>query len=106
MSRKFFSFSSGLGEITNRKPKIKRRYIYFFALLSIGTVFAVYYLPLDNNLKLSSTVMRAAAEKMKKGEKVIKDSRRERGSSINSTFDPNQTGLIGEEYTKLTTTLG
>lgn len=47
-----------------------------------------------------------AAQIMKESMKTIRDYRTENGLQINKVTDPNLTGLIGEEWTPLTTTLG
>lgn len=47
-----------------------------------------------------------AAQIMKESMKTIRDYRTENGPQINKVTDPNLTGLIGEEWTPLTTTLG
>jgi len=48
----------------------------------------------------------AAAHTMQKAIEVIKKERVTRGIIINQKNDPNETGIIGAEYTDLTTTLG
>ena len=47
-----------------------------------------------------------AAQIMKESIKAIRDYRVENGLTIDKITDPNLTGLIGEEWTSLTTTLG
>ena len=47
-----------------------------------------------------------AAKIMKESIKVIRDYKVENGLTIDKITDPNLTGLIGEEWTPLTTTLG
>lgn len=47
-----------------------------------------------------------AAQIMKESIKVIRDYKVENGLTIDKITDPNLTGLIGEEWTPLTTTLG
>ena len=47
-----------------------------------------------------------AAEIMKSSLKAIKEERLKRNIALNIELDPNKTGIIGEEYTQLTTTLG
>jgi len=47
-----------------------------------------------------------AAKLMKDCLAVIKEERLKRNLPIDLELDPNQTGIIGEEYTRLTTTLG
>ncbi|MBU4350650.1 poly-gamma-glutamate system protein [bacterium] len=47
-----------------------------------------------------------AAEIMKNSLEVIKEERLKRNIPLDIGLDPNQTGIIGREYTQLTTTLG
>lgn len=47
-----------------------------------------------------------AAEIMSKSLKAIKEEREKIGIPIDLKTDPNRTGIIGDEYSKLTTTLG
>ena len=47
-----------------------------------------------------------AAELMKSSLEAIKEERLKRAIPLDVGLDPNQTGIIGEEYTELTTTLG
>lgn len=47
-----------------------------------------------------------AARLMKECLEAIKEARMEMGIHIKTELDPNQTGIIGEEYTEITTTLG
>jgi len=47
-----------------------------------------------------------AAELMKNSLEAIKKERLKRAILVDVGLDPNQTGIIGEEYTQLTTTLG
>jgi len=47
-----------------------------------------------------------AAQLMKSSLQAIKEERLKRNIPLDVGLDPNQTGIIGEEYTQLTTTLG
>ena len=47
-----------------------------------------------------------AARRMKKGEQVIRLAKEEKGITINAIDDPNATGLIGEQYSEITTDRG
>ena len=47
-----------------------------------------------------------AAEIMKSSLEAVKEERLKRNIPLNIGLDPNQTGIIGKEYTELTTTLG
>jgi len=47
-----------------------------------------------------------AAQIMSESLQAIREERESKGIPINEELDPNKTGIIGEEYTRLTTTLG
>ena len=47
-----------------------------------------------------------AANIMSRSLQIIRQERESRGITISEKTDPNKTGIIGEEYTRLTTTLG
>lgn len=93
-------------QIVGRNLRLKPRYIYLFAFLSICALLALYYLPINNNVKIPRKSMVLAAEKMKKATEAICNARRQRGLSINLANDPNRTGLVGRGDTEITTTLG
>ena len=50
--------------------------------------------------------MEKASQRMSDAMAILKDCRESRGLDIESLFDINRTGLIGEEYTIITTTIG
>lgn len=80
------------------------------SILLIALCAVVIQLGVDN----SSGVVRdpvfedmtAAAKLAKRAMEVLKEERAGKGISIDSKTDPNETGLIGVEYSDLTTTLG
>ena len=72
------------------------------ALLVLGLLEATRSLPAD---PLYSTKL-AAAQRMELATKVLREERLARGIPIEPEIDPNATGLIGPEYTVITTTLG
>ncbi len=75
------------------------------ALLAILAVGLVRILRSDAPVPMEAE-KRAAADLMAQGERVIAAGKRERGVAINPTDDPNGTGMIGAEFTPITTTLG
>ena len=72
------------------------------ALLVLGFLEATRSLPAD---PLYPTKL-AAAQRMQLATRALREERLARGIPIESEIDPNATGLIGPEYTAITTTLG
>lgn len=80
-------------------------------ILAVMTfLFFVLYSLIFQNSNLSATsdtiLMLRARELMGHVIETIRKEREERDLTIDKTIDPNGTGLIGREYTPLTTTLG
>lgn len=87
------------------KPKIPRKYIILallIALLGLGlaarTLTDVKYKHFSHQV--------AAATLMQNAIDVIKQAKLDQGLTISQELDPNQTGLIGAEFTHITTSLG
>ncbi|MBI5579083.1 MAG: poly-gamma-glutamate system protein [Deltaproteobacteria bacterium] len=72
------------------------------ALLVLGALEATRSLPAD---PLYPTKL-AAAQRMQLATRALREERLVRGIPIEPEIDPNATGLIGPEYTAITTTLG
>ena len=72
------------------------------ALLMLGFLEATRGLPAD---PLYPTKL-AAAQQMELATRALREERLARGIPIEPEIDPNATGLIGPEYTAITTTLG
>ena len=72
------------------------------ALLVLGFLEATRSLPAD---PLYPTKL-AAAQRMELATRALREERLARGIPIEPEIDPNATGLIGPEYTAITTTLG
>lgn len=89
-----------------RGAKVSRVYIFLLAAVSICAIVLLNCLPIGNNEQLPYNSMVSAAERMSYAIQVISEAKREMGIPINLSSDPNRTGLIGEEFTDLTTTLG
>lgn len=106
MKKIFPGFGTKNNGIATHSPKINKLYIYLFAVISILILFVVSQLPINNSVKAPNNKMLLAAEKMEDAIEAVRDFRKDEGLSITKTFDPNQTGLIGQEMTNLTTTLG
>jgi poly-gamma-glutamate system protein len=75
------------------------------ALFSAAALIIVQVLPPRDPHALYAEKLQAA-RLMQKGTAAIHEARLGRGLAIDAEADPNQTGLIGSEYTALTTTLG
>jgi poly-gamma-glutamate system protein len=75
------------------------------AVLSIITVALAELMPTRRHNALYETMLQAAGL-MRKASSVVRHERLLRGLKIDKESDPNDTGLIGSEYTELTSTLG
>jgi len=106
MNELFKSFTPGKRLVTAPRLKIEKRYIYLAAGVSILTLLAVFHLPINNSVTVPRGEMLAAARRMEEAIDALRSYRKKSGLSIDRTVDPNFTGLIGKERTKLTTTLG
>ena len=92
--------------LTNfKKSKINKYYLIIILIVAITAVFIV-----DNTKTKQKTnyyhQQQKAAQLMKKSINNLKEHRKELDIPINEKLDPNETGIIGKEYTSLTTTLG
>ncbi|MBS3765708.1 poly-gamma-glutamate system protein [Candidatus Bipolaricaulota bacterium] len=106
MKKLLESFKSGKKKFTELRIKIKKRYIYIAAGLSILTLLVVFHLPINNSVTVPRGEMLSAAEKMEEAINAVRNYREKAGLPMNRTVDPNLTGLIGKERSELTTTLG
>ena len=88
-----------------QKGKIPNLRLLVVAVCAIAVIAAVEYS--KKRQKDPAGAYKLAAAKLMKGSlEAIKEERLKRGIAINIQDDPNQTGIIGLEYTDLTTTLG
>jgi len=90
------------------KTKSKLLYLYVLAIISLIFLLAYFYLEKNSESREKPEADELQAAKlMQEAEKIIFSCRQERGiPAPSSEFDPNQTGLIGLEYSSITTTLG
>lgn len=87
--------------------KILREYRWFFALFFFLLAAAGLLEATKVRIpKPHSDILLDAAERTQQAYSAIKQEKLARGFSIDPLLDPNQTGLIGEAYTEITTTLG
>ena len=84
--------------------------IGFFRLLLLAVLAGFAALILEGRILSGDDALmpqkRAAGALMKRACKTIKEKRLSLGLAIDPRTDPNETGLIGSEYTDLTTTMG
>ncbi|MCJ7657071.1 MAG: poly-gamma-glutamate system protein, partial [Candidatus Atribacteria bacterium] len=73
--------------------------ILFFGLLLVEQTKFIQPTPYYAEQVLAAQLMKSSLE-------AIKEERLKRAIPLDVGLDPNQTGIIGEEYTELTTTLG
>ncbi|UCF91397.1 MAG: poly-gamma-glutamate system protein, partial [Desulfobacterales bacterium] len=88
-----------------RKGKISPSGLFIIAAIAAGSIL---YLesskrPVDDPIREQKV---AAAEFMMQAMELVKEERIKRGIPIDREIDPNETGMIGDEYTDLTTSLG
>lgn len=87
------------------KAKIHIKVIIISALLAIFALIIIFF----SSSKVKNPAFKTqveAAQKVLTAQKVIYQAKKTRNLKINTKLDPNQTALIGQEYTKITTTLG
>ncbi len=78
--------------------------IYLLCGLSLVSFWLIKALPLDETERTRQSVM--ASRFMGEATRILKECRLEKGLPIDETADPNRTGLIGLEFSPLTTTRG
>ncbi len=87
------------------KPKIPNRILLVIFIIAI----AGYFLVANFKTRVQNPAYPeqvAAAETMLEAMEVLREVSRERGFGVSRDLDPNQTGLIGQEFTELTTSTG
>lgn len=87
------------------KAKINIKIIIISALLAIFALIIIFFSSSKTENPAFKTQI-TAAQKVLTAQKVIYQAKKARNLKINTKLDPNKTALIGQEYTKLTTTLG
>lgn len=98
-------FLSKRKHILQNKNKKLRCTIIIAGIVSI-TAYAMQFIFSQDRPLPYSDKMIEAAQIMQNAISVVKDYCAQSGIEIDSTIDPNQTGLVGPEYTELTTTIG
>lgn len=82
---------------------------YYYFIISLILLILSFCL-LESTKKLSDkeyyNIMLEASQKTQNAFEAIKKEKLSRGFNISTLDDPNMTGLIGEAYTEITTTLG
>jgi poly-gamma-glutamate system protein len=87
------------------REKDSRRVIIIAGVVSLMAYAALFFFSQDRLLPYSDKMLEAA-QLMDESISVIRDYCAQSGIEVNKNIDPNQTGLIGPEYTELTTTIG
>ncbi len=99
------AFFKKIQRIPHNKEKESRRIIIITGFVSLVAYTALFFFSQDRPLPYSSKIVEAA-RLMDEAISVIRDYCAQSGIEMNKNIDPNQTGLIGPEYTELTTTIG
>lgn len=95
--------TSVLPHITTSDPRT--RVLVWCGVLSLLVFAAVGSIRTPDSLPESALAVRAAM-KMQQAVDVVRTGVLSRGLCFDDGLDPNHTGLVGEEYTEITTTLG
>lgn len=90
------------------KPWVKVKNFKFVFFIFCISIFLYILISVSGGMKKKDyyTVQFDAAQRMEKSINIISSFKLERFGEIDTELDPNKTGLIGGEFTKLTTTLG
>jgi poly-gamma-glutamate system protein len=99
------AFFKKIQRIPHNKEKESGRIIIIAGVVSLVAYAALFFFSHDRPLPYSDKMIEAA-RLMDESISVIRDYCAQSGIEINKNIDPNQTGLIGPEYTELTTTIG
>lgn len=85
----------------------QHRKVFALVFLILNLVFLSVYFYFINSFKLENYYpMEKALNLMVEYSSILKDYRKELGIPLDERNDPNLTGLIGEEYNEITTTIG
>ena len=87
------------------KGKLSPIYLFWALIILLGGLLLIEQTKFAEPTAYYTEQIRAA-QLMKSSLEVIKEERLKIGIPLDIGLDPNQTGIIGEEYTELTTTLG
>lgn len=87
------------------KSSIPVRYLAILACIGLAGLYLVETTKIQRKYRAYEAQI-AAAQLMHTCLQEIRQYRLSLGVPLDTTLDPNQTGMIGEEYTDLTTTLG
>ena len=89
---------------SNRR-RIRPRHLLLLITLLLAPAVLLTWVQ-DRNASPWTSTQRSAAERMAAAFPVLVEAMETRGLEIAPRLDPNRTGLIGEEFTDLTTTIG
>ena len=88
----------------NRRRIRSRHLLLLIVLLLVPAILLSWHQ--DQNAAPWTNDQRSVAERMASAFPVLVEAMEARGVEIDPRLDPNRTGLIGEEFTDLTTTIG
>jgi len=83
----------------------KTRFLFLNGLISLLVLIAISAIP-EKQLSIPPREFREAAEIMKKSVEIISTHCRKNNFNMDELIDPARTGLIGNELTEITTTIG
>ena len=87
------------------KPTIPRKFAVLACFLAMAGFFLVQATTIkERHPYYGQQVL--AAQIMKQSLEILKEARLERGIPLDRELDPNETGLIGHEFTMITTSIG
>lgn len=92
-------------KVPKSSPKKSQALILILGLVSILFYFLAQYIPLKQGERLKAEMIRAS-EIMAEASSFIRECRKEKGLAIDIEKDLNQTGLIGVEFSSITTSIG
>ena len=95
-------FSKRSAPLLQDRDKKLRRTIFAAGIVSLAAYVTLFIFTEKRILSYSNEMMEAARI-MEQATSIIRDYCKQSGIEIDSSIDPNQTGLVGPEYTELTT---
>lgn len=98
-------FNFGARRIPKESLEDSRGIIYVLCSLSVVTYLVLRFVPLSEN-ETTTRQMLEASQMMSEALDIVGQCRRDKGLVTDELSDPNRTGLIGREFSPLTTSRG